>query len=285
MSSDDAALDGPTPLAPGDVAMPGYRVVTHLRRGHDLDVYDLWSDARDCRVIGKMARPDRVDKRGVASRLLEEGRLLRRLSHPHIVRAYEVIAGPPPVVVLETLPGETLAALSERVGRLPAREVAQLGVHLASALTYLHRQNILHLDLKPGNIIVSQGLAKVLDLSLGRPPGRARPGRGTTGYMSPEQIAGGQLTSAADTWGLGATLFELLTGEYACDLPDDGRTSTGASASEVCVPPPVRRYRRLAGPLPALIDACLHPDPGKRPDLQALRIALEAIVNASSDQR
>ena len=54
--------DGPPPLPPGAIIAPGYRVVGFLRRGHDLDVYDLWSESRDCRCVGKTVRPDRLEE-------------------------------------------------------------------------------------------------------------------------------------------------------------------------------------------------------------------------------
>ena len=74
--------------------------------------------------------------------------------------------------------------------RLAAQEVAQLGLHLCSAIGYLHRNDVLHLDLKPSNIIATHGMAKVLDLSLARKPGPCRCGLGTVGYMAPEQSRG-----------------------------------------------------------------------------------------------
>ena len=106
--------DGPPPLPPGAIIAPGYRVVGFLRRGRDLDVYDLWSESRNCRCVGKTVRPDRLEKRDARARLLREGKLLLRLTHPHIVRAYEVQTTPAPLVILETLPGETLSHLLDR---------------------------------------------------------------------------------------------------------------------------------------------------------------------------
>jgi eukaryotic-like serine/threonine-protein kinase len=274
--------DGPPPLAPGDDLAPGYRVVTHLRRGHDLDVYDLWSEERGCRVIGKTVRPDRLTRRGVRGRLLREGKLLRRLAHPHIVRAYEMLITPAPVVILETLPGETLAHLIDRQVRRPApREIALLGLHLCSAIGYLHRHNVLHLDLKPSNIVATHGMAKVLDLSLARAPGRSRGGIGTAGYMAPEQILGGQLSFPTDVWGIGAALYELATGEPACDAGEATSDTGDNSPQEICLPHPVRRSRRLPTELATAIDACLSQDPSARPTVAELAASLERVAGAS----
>jgi len=107
-SSSDEEKMGPPPLPPGALLAPGYRVVGFLRRGRDLDVYDLWSEERTCRCVGKTIRPDRMTKNTSRPRLLREGKLLLKLTHPHIVRAYEVQTSPVPLVVEETLPGETL---------------------------------------------------------------------------------------------------------------------------------------------------------------------------------
>jgi serine/threonine protein kinase len=128
------------------------------------------------------------------------------MTHPHIVRAYEVLELPEPVVVLETLKGATLSYLIEdeyeRRG-LPFGEVVALGLHLCSALAYLHSERLLHLDLKPSNIVSELGRAKVIDLSIARRPGRAKKGCGTRVYMAPEQAVGGMLSDATDIWGLG----------------------------------------------------------------------------------
>lgn len=272
-------LDGPPPLEVGSYLAPGYQVVAHLRRGADLDVYDLWSEERGCRCIGKILRPDRLQERSARTRLLREGRLLLRLTHPHIVRAYEVIEEPAAALILETLPGETLAHLIERRrNRLPAAEIAQLGLQLSSAVAYLHRHGILHLDLKPSNIVVTHGLAKVLDLSLARPPGRYRGGSGTAGYMAPEQIVGGEIGPPADVWGIGATLYEAAAGEAACDAGEESESATVDALMDVCCPDPVSRMRRLAQPLAAVIDDCLSGDPRDRPTLPELATRLERLI-------
>jgi len=172
------------PLSPGAELAPGYTVVAHLRRGDALDVYDLWSAERACRCIGKAVGPWRGDERAPA-RLVQEGEILLSLTHPHIVRAYELLDGP--VLVLETLTGQTVSNLVAEDGPLRADEAAHLGQHLCSALGYLHRMGWLHLDLTPGNVIAMGGMAKLLDLSLARRPGPVPAGLGTQGYRAPEQ--------------------------------------------------------------------------------------------------
>jgi serine/threonine protein kinase len=259
------------PFAPGREVVPGVRVIGLIHRSNVLDVYDAWSPERACRVALKVPRPDRLRDRGAAAALLREGRLLRRLTHPHLVRAYEVHAGPRPAVVLETLPGETLARLVAR-RRLSAAELAHLGVQLAGALRHLHRAGVLHLDLKPQNVIADAGRAKVIDLSLARAPGRMPAGRGTWCNLAPEQARGGEVGPAADVWGLGLVLHEAATGANPFhDHPGDEEFPQLAIAA-----PPVRTLRRLPAALAGLVDACLAPDPADRPALDDVLAALMA---------
>jgi serine/threonine protein kinase len=261
------------PLAEGDVVAPGYEVVEHLTRSAAYDVYDVWSDERDCRCAAKLVRPDRMDSAPTRRRLLNEGRLLERLTHPHVVRSYETIEKPQPVVVLETLSGATLAHLIESAPRrLPMSEVAWLGMHLCSALHYLHRHDLLHLDVKPSNVISDRGHAKLLDLSIARAPGNTRGGAGTAQYMSPEQARPGEVTTASDVWGLGATLYEATTGVRPF-ASRDGRYEQLERRAE-----PVRAHRRVPGALADTIDASLEPRPEDRPRLADVASAIEPLA-------
>jgi serine/threonine protein kinase len=275
------------PLAPGSEIAPGYEVVAHLRRGNDLDVYDVRSEDRHARCVVKTLRPDRAADDGLRRALLREGALLARLTHPHIVRAYETLAVPVPAVVLETLTGETLGHLIETTASITTSELAVLGIQLGSALHYLHANGFLHLDLKPSNVIAEGPRAKLIDLSLARAPGRARSGIGTWHYLSPEQARGGELTAAADVWGLGATLFEAATGEAPFDDDPDAwieaGSTTGADESERYpqLERRARRVRELARVDPRLaaaIDGCLEPNPSERPRLDRLLAELERLA-------
>jgi serine/threonine protein kinase len=262
-----AAASVPPPLLSGELA-PGYEVVELLRRGRDLDVYDVFSRERECRCVAKVPRPDRVEDERTRARLLREGELLLRFAHPHLVRAYELLEGPPPVVVLEPLPGETLSVLLARRRRLGSRDVARLGVQIASAVGYLHRHDLLHLDVKPSNIVVERGSAKLLDLSIARPPGPCPHRVGTAGYMAPEQAGGAVLGPAADVWGLGALLKHAM----------DRMPPPGPGASRPRRLDPARRLLGVRRP-PELMRAvcrCLEPEPERRIALDELMTILRA---------
>jgi eukaryotic-like serine/threonine-protein kinase len=243
------------PLRAGAAIAPGYHVVAHLRRGKGIDVYEVWSSERSCTCVAKALRPElRSDVRW-RRRLRREGRLLLSLSHPHIVRAYELRERPDPIVVLESLPGATVAHLIESRGRLSSADVAWLGIHLCSAVGYLHRRGILHLDVKPSNIVTDNGDAKLLDLSVARPPGPVRKRVGTVPYMAPEQLARGELTAATDVWGIGATLHEAATGTLV------NGTAHGPRG-------------RLGRP----VAACLEVSPRQRPSVGELAELLEGVA-------
>jgi serine/threonine protein kinase len=167
--------------------MQRYRLLELLSSGHACDTYDAWSEERQCRVI--------VRKGDVR----EEGRLLRSLTHPNIVRVYEVHRD---WIVLETLSGSTLAALPP----LERDDAIEMGRQLCSAIGYLHRKGWLHLDLKPDNLIADGGRLKVIDFSIAQRPGPIEAGTGTRRWMAPEQEHGGVATPATDAWGIAAVL-------------------------------------------------------------------------------
>lgn len=257
------------PLAPGTPLAADYVVEGHLSRNQVLDVYEVWSAERDCLCIAKVLRPDCRTHARRRERLEREGDLLLAFTHPHLVRAYEVLRDPELVVVLETLTGERLDRLVLRgERRLPAVEIAELGVQLCSAVGYLHRQGWLHLDLKPTNVIVDGGIVKLFDLSLVRRPGPGRARYGTAGYLSPEQVRGDAFSEATDAFGVACVLFAAAT-----------RRSPGAGKGESVPPPPrVRTLRRLPAPLAEAIDAGLSADPAARPTVRDLGAACAAVA-------
>ncbi|HEV3477817.1 MAG TPA: serine/threonine-protein kinase [Gaiellaceae bacterium] len=268
------------------LAEAGYELLERLHQSRGFDVYDAWSLERRARVIVKAPRADRMDDPTLLRRLEREGRLLTRLSHPHILRGYELIPGPVPALVTETLRGETLSHLLDRAETLTEAEVGVLGLQLSSALAYLHDQGYLHLDLKPSNIVIDGGRAIVIDLSIAEPPGRGTPGLGTWCYLSPEQAAGGTLDAAADVWGIGGVLFEALTGRPAFDEDDDSGLPSGEEPDVYPQlegrAPRIRTLREVTPALARAVDACLEPDPDRRPSIDELTAALESVPGVGS---
>lgn len=239
-----------------------------LHVGDAFAVYDAWSLARRCRCTVKMLAPG-ITSAALERRLLREGHLLTRLDHPHLLHAYE--AGSDPVFVASrTLTGSTLGRMLDDGARFTAGDLAVLAGHLASGLEYLHDTGYLHLDVKPGNVVVDAGLAVLIDFSLAQRSRRVTPGTGTPWYLSPEQARGGAVGTAADVWGLGATLFHAATGRHPfADAWDGGTLTPGGPLPQRTARAPLlsRCRRRLPSALTGVLDACLEPAPGDRPTL------------------
>ncbi|MDQ3509432.1 MAG: ABC transporter transmembrane domain-containing protein [Actinomycetota bacterium] len=283
--TEDFLKGGPPGLEPGEAIAPGYTAIAHLHRSKNFDVYDVWSEERASRCIVKTPIPDRMTEK-VARGLFREGRMLGKFTHPHIVRAYEIIKEPRPAVVVETLTGKTVGNLIDTSPRrLPLKAVAHLGLHLCSAIHYLHHHGILHLDLKPSNIVSERGVAKIIDLSIARKPGRGKKWEGTFYYMAPEQVRGEMVSPATDVWGIGAVLFEAATDEVPFNsyVDEEDSDASEASASGEYTEhkdedyeqiqrrvEPVNKHRRIPRKLAETIEACLEPEPDDRPTVAEL---------------
>jgi serine/threonine protein kinase len=286
-------------LQPGEMVAPGYEVIEHLRRGKRLDVYDVWSVARSCRCIAKTITPDRLDEDKARSKLIGEAELLLSLTHPNIVRAYELVesdAGSP-VLILETLTGRTVGHIIDEFDEgMDVRDVMWLGIHLCSAIGYLHEHGCLHLDVKPDNVISEGGRARLIDLSISGREGSSSAGAGTYDYLAPEQARGREVSAATDVWGIGITLYEALTGTVPFEPDDDdasddsgfsdeGDSSDFTDASDDYDPdvypqateraPSVASRRDdLPRAVVDIVDACLAPAQSDRPTIEELAGAL-----------
>jgi len=275
-------------LQPGEEVAPGYEVIAHLRRGKRLDVYDVWSVDRACRCIAKTITPDRIDEKRARVKLAAESELLLELTHPNIVRAYEVVESSTgvPVLILETLSGRTVShIIDEFSDGMELTDVVWLGMHLCSAIAYLHRHGCLHLDVKPDNVISVAGRATLIDLSISGQKGPSPAGAGTYDYLAPEQARGERVSAATDVWGIGITLYEALTGTVPFEPDEDRDDESGVSdytdASGDFDPDsypqateraPLVTARREGVPalLADVVDACLEPDPAHRPSVEEL---------------
>ena len=248
-----------------------HTVIRHLHRGADTDVYETWSLDRLCNCVVKVLRPAKVGHPRSEERVALEGERLRALSHPHIVRCYGSIPGDVPAIVLERVRGTTAHLVVHGLGTLvPWTDIITWGVQLGGALHHMHGMGFLHLDLKPGNVMIDQQHATLIDLHVARPPGPCPAGMGSRGYASPEQLRGEDVGPAADVWGLGMVLYELATGRPAYDVagmetftPDDDWVAPQLERR----PAATATYRSLPARLGDLIDASLELDPANRPDL------------------
>lgn len=209
-----------------------------------------------------------------------EAKLVSRLNHPNICTLYDVgIQGRLYYLVMECIEGTTLQNRLER-GALPLDQVLKYGVQIAEALGLAHRNGVIHRDVKPGNIMLTSGGAKLLDFGVAKPEAKAaddtaitqsedvttttRRGEvlGTYPYMSPEQVEGKKLDGRSDLFSLGAVLYEMVTGKRAFQ----GRTQLSViSAILEKEPEPIAQWKPLTPEsLDHAIRRCLAKDPEER---------------------
>ena len=203
-------------LAPGDVIDGRYVVEAELGRGGYGVVWRVRHQRLDAlRAVKVLHDPDPE----VAERLREEGQVLARLEHPHVVRVHDLVElGSGLALVMELVDGPTLA---ERLqgGPVSLDEVECIGRGLLEGLQAAHRQGVLHRDLKPGNLLLASGadgvVPKLVDFGLAVPTGSAgREAAGTPAYMAPEQLEG-RFDERSDVFAAATVLYELATGHRA----------------------------------------------------------------------
>lgn len=273
-------------FAEGDEIVPGRHALNKLGGGSDYEAYLAWDDELAYLVVAKVLRPHLVGNEKAEASLAREAGALGRLNHPLLVRGYgAVLAGPRPHVVMEHLEGPHLARLIRRHGPLPLEQLIPLAVSLCSVTHYLGREKIVHLDIKPRNVVVSVS-PKLIDLSVARSVSRAERIKGHVGtdlYMAPEQCEHkpGTIGPAADVWGLGATLYQAAAGRRPFTRPKeydrsdlDQRFPQLKNEVEPLDPetvPPV---------VGDAILACLRKDPAARPAPMEVAHELEPVLAA-----
>jgi eukaryotic-like serine/threonine-protein kinase len=185
--------------------------MTSVWRGHDRVL------GRD--VVVKVLHPELAADPSFRGRFHEEAVNAARLTHPNIVALYdtgeqETVA----YIVMELVNGPTLREALGRHGPLPPSRAARLALEVAAALDYAHQAGVCHGSLKPGNILLADdGTVKVADFSIARAATEEDPGRTgevlrADGYLAPEVVSGDDADGRADVYGLGACLYEMLTG-------------------------------------------------------------------------
>ena len=226
-----------------------------------------------------------TDAPKATARFLQERGILLRLRHENLVAVHDLLttADGRLALVLDLVSGGTLRELLRQRGSLPAAEAAELLAQVADGLAAAHGKAVVHRDLKPDNVLLAPrmdggirlrltdfGIARVLDGPRMTTSGAVL---GTPNYMAPEVIEGSPATPAADVYGLGIILYELLAGRP----PFDG---DGVDTAIL-----VRHTRATALPLAgmaprvwALIEACLDRDPAQRPDAKTLRTTLRRLA-------
>jgi serine/threonine-protein kinase len=218
----------------------------------------------------------------IIARFRCEVEMVARLDHPNIVRAYDVVLRRRQLyLVLEYIDGCDLAKMVNQFGPLPVADACSYVVQAAQGLAYAHRSGIVHRDIKPANLLLARdGVVKVADLGLAQfsaagSPADAGDGlnRGTPEFMAPEQAKdSSQVDARSDLYSLGATLYQLLTG----DLPVKGNSYLQRLQKLLTTPPRPLLDARPEAPaaLAAIVDRLRATDPAARPNSAEEVIAL-----------
>jgi tRNA A-37 threonylcarbamoyl transferase component Bud32 len=200
-----------------------YRIVGHLGRGATGIVYKAVDETLDREVAIKVLNPDLADSE-VIKRFRTEATTLAKLNHPEIATIYELLhTDGELLMVMELVRGETLEQVSQRLGPIPPDRAAQVVAKILSALDHAHRAGIVHRDMKPANVMVTEsGHVKVMDFGIARVRGAEHMTRdgfsvGTPAYMSPEQVLGEDVDGRADLYSVGVIFYRLLTGRLPFD--------------------------------------------------------------------
>jgi len=259
--------------------------ITEMIGGGGMGVVYLAHDTRLNRSVAIKSMPrGLMDNATARTRFQREARLLASLNHPSIAVIHDIIEQEAlGYLVLEYIPGQTLA---ERIakGPLKLQEALTIALQIAEALSAAHEHDVIHRDLKPGNIkITPEDKVKVLDFGLakavsGKPseePTTTEPGKiiGTPAYMSPEQACGKPTDKRSDIWSFGCLMYEMLTGH----LPFEGQTSTEILARIIEREPDWEMLpENTPSNIRVLLRRCLEKEPRRRlRDIVDIAITLE----------
>jgi eukaryotic-like serine/threonine-protein kinase len=276
----------PYPYMLGDRIAGDLTVTGHLAAGRACHLYQVWS-ARDwCAFTCKILSPEYGASKPMLGALRREARILRAVDHPNIVHCYGVGEHEGlPYLLLEYLVGASLFDVLEtqQQRRLEISDAVRAAIHIGAALYHIHRRGFLHLDLKPANLLLRDGVPVLIDLDAARradPSLRPKRRVGTAPYMAPEQARCEPLGPTADVYGLGALLYELVTGRWVyedvyAEPLQDGRPRQFPQADGEAPPPPSRYRPDIPESLERTVLACLALDPADRfPSLHPLLLAL-----------
>ena len=280
-----------------------YEILRKLGAGGSGVVYLANDSLLQRPVVLKILRTGVLSAEQLRSTVLREARLASAIEHPNVCAIYEVgESGDEGYIVMQYVPGQSLDRLIAR-GPASLQLVLSVGIQIADGLHAAHSLGIFHRDLKPQNVMLTDGgLVKILDFGLARrlrpedasfdpsKPGLARDASvaatytargGTIRYMAPEQFVTGQSSVQSDVWALGVILFELVSGRHPFVRPD-AEDFQAIRAIQFSDPPDLSdSVPGISVELKSVIAACLEKNPAARYTSAAeVREALKTIMKA-----
>jgi len=234
----------------------------------------------DREVAVKLLREQYGSDAGFAARFKQEARAAGSLQHPNIVSVFDygTDADGTQFIVMQLVEGDDLAALLRERTRLETDDAVRVAIGVASALQAAHRRGLVHRDVKPANILITDdGDVKVTDFGIARAVAEASmtvtgTTLGSVHYFSPEQARGDEVTGASDVYSLGIVLYEMLTGRR----PFEGDSAAGVALKRLNEdPPPPESFVPVPAGLSAIVMRALQREPADRfPDAGSFAEAL-----------
>jgi len=249
-----------------------YRLVDRIAVGGMGVVWEGRDELLDRRVAVKqvLIQPGLSEAEALLARhrVIREARITARLHHPHAVTIYDVVDdGDYPCLIMEFVPSSSLTGLLRERGTIPPVQVSRIGADLAAALNAAHEVGIVHRDVKPGNVLITDdGSAKLTDFGISHAAGDVTLTStgmvsGTPAYLAPEVARGGTSGFSADVFSLGATMYAALEGTPPFGLEPNPMAVLHRVASGQIIPP------QRSGPLTPLLLRMLAQAPADRPTM------------------
>jgi len=273
--------------SPGSLLAHRYRLVEQLGRGGMGVVWRARDEVfgRDVAIKEVLLPPQLSEKEreAVLQRTRREARVAARLSHPNVVKVYDVVEyDNRPWIVMELVRARSLTEVVEESGPLSPQRVAAIGLQVLSALTAAHAAGITHRDVKPGNVLCSDNGRVVLTdfgiASVADDPSVTMHGvlMGSPAYIAPERVRGGPARAASDLWSLAATLYAAVEGRPPYDRGAAVPTVTAVVNEE---PDPLQR----AGLLAPVLAQIFIKDPDARPGAETIRTLLREVASTPEE--
>ena len=255
-------------LQKGTILAGRYEILEHIGSGGMADVYKARCHKLNRYVAIKVLRREYCDNESFVRKFTVEAQSTAGLTHPNIVNIYD--AGNEDgihYIVMELAEGMTLKRYIRRYGRLSARETVDFAIQIASGLQEAHEHHIIHRDIKPQNILVSDsGTIKVTDFGIARAATGddtiSSSAMGSVRYLSPEQARGGYADERSDIYSLGITIYEMATGK----VPFDGENTVAIALMHLKdeITPPRCYFPDIPASLEKIILKCTMKQPEQR---------------------